>query len=245
VLLATVYKSPGHAWNDADIIELFSFRHKPLPAGYLNAKHPFWNTIVSKPSGVKLLNLLHINEFEISAPQCPTHYSSVGNGDVLSIVVHKNVWLSEVIVADILDSDHLPIIFHLLDQAGTRNLSQPADKFTDWECFQSLALELISPRIQTNSGKEDDKATSDFTASTASAYRLWINKITLSDLNNDLPVLKSLLKHKQIIRKLWQVTQDPVRKMAVNSVTKIIRWMTHNMALEWWETKVENCEVTI
>jgi hypothetical protein len=26
VLLASVYKSPGHAWNDADIFELLSFK---------------------------------------------------------------------------------------------------------------------------------------------------------------------------------------------------------------------------
>jgi hypothetical protein len=41
VLLAAVYKSPGHAWNNADVIELVSFRHKSLLAGDLNAKHPF------------------------------------------------------------------------------------------------------------------------------------------------------------------------------------------------------------
>jgi hypothetical protein len=52
-----------------------------------------------------LLNLLHIIEFEISALQCRTHYSPAGNGDVLDIVVHKNVRLSEISVSDILDSD--------------------------------------------------------------------------------------------------------------------------------------------
>jgi hypothetical protein len=41
--------------------------------------------------GAKVLNLLHINEFEISALQCPTHYSPAANDDVLNIVVHKNV----------------------------------------------------------------------------------------------------------------------------------------------------------
>jgi hypothetical protein len=61
VLLAAVYKSPGHAWNDALIAELISFRHKSLLAGSLNAKHPLWNNVVSNPSGAKLLNLLHIN----------------------------------------------------------------------------------------------------------------------------------------------------------------------------------------
>jgi hypothetical protein len=42
--------------------------------------------------------------FEVSAPQCPTHYSPEGNGDVLDIVVHKTVRLAEVAVSDTLDS---------------------------------------------------------------------------------------------------------------------------------------------
>jgi hypothetical protein len=51
------------------------------------------------------MNLLHINKCGISATQRPIHYSPAGNGDVLEIVVHKNVRQSEVIVSDILDSD--------------------------------------------------------------------------------------------------------------------------------------------
>jgi hypothetical protein len=57
-----------------------------------------------------------------------------------------------------LDSVHLPIVFHLLEHIRTRNLSDPVDKFTDWKRFQSLASELISPRIQFNSGEEAEKA---------------------------------------------------------------------------------------
>jgi hypothetical protein len=128
VLLAAVYKSPDHAWNDAYITELLGFRRKSLLAD-LNAKLQFWHSIVSNPSGTKLPNLLHIEEFQISAPQCPTHYCPAGNGDVLHIAVHKDVPLSEVIVSDILDSEHQPIVFHLLDHIKTRNLSCPVDKF--------------------------------------------------------------------------------------------------------------------
>jgi hypothetical protein len=79
------------------------------------------------------LSLLNINEFEISAPQCSTHYCPAGDGDVLDIVVQRNVWLSDVIVSDILDPDHLPVVLYLLDRIITRNLSDPVDKFTDWE----------------------------------------------------------------------------------------------------------------
>jgi hypothetical protein len=81
-------------------------------AGHLKAKRPFWNSIVSNHPGAKLLNL---NEFEISAPQYSTHCSPAGNCDVLDIVVHKKVRLSEVIVSEILESDHMLIIFHSLD----------------------------------------------------------------------------------------------------------------------------------
>jgi hypothetical protein len=82
-------------------------------AGDLNAKHPFWNIAVSSNSGEKLMALFDLSEFEISAPQCPTHYSPAGNGDVIDIEVHQNIRVSDAIVFDILESDHLPIIFHM------------------------------------------------------------------------------------------------------------------------------------
>jgi hypothetical protein len=80
VLLAAVCNSPGHAWNVADVIELLTFRHKLLLAGDLNANHPFWNSIVSP---TLQFNILHEHEFNTSAPQCPTQYSSVGIGDMI------------------------------------------------------------------------------------------------------------------------------------------------------------------
>jgi hypothetical protein len=86
--------------------------------------------------------------------------------------MQKNVRLSEVVVSGILDSDQLPIISLLLDHIRSRNISDPVDKLTDWEQFQSLVSELISPRIQINSGEEGYKAAREFTTSTALAHRL-------------------------------------------------------------------------
>jgi hypothetical protein len=162
MLLAAVYKSPGRAWSDADITELLSFTPKSILAGDLNAKSHFWNSTVSNPSDEKLLRLFDLNLFEISAPQWPTHYSPVGNGDVLNVVVHQNIRVSDITVSDILDSYHLPIAFHILDHVKIRNLSDPIEKFTDWEWFQSLASELVSPKIENTSG-----VACDFTASIA------------------------------------------------------------------------------
>jgi hypothetical protein len=100
-------------------------------------------------------------------------------------------------VSDILDSDHLPIIFCLLQHVKVRNLSKPIEKLTDWKQFQNIASELLSPRLETNTGIEADKAARDFTSSIASAYRLSTRKVTLSVLNTDFPGLDQLLKQKQ------------------------------------------------
>jgi len=71
-----------------------------------------------------------------------------------------------------------------------------------------------------------------FAASIASTYRLSTHKITLSELNEELPELHRLLQLKQRLRKLWQETRDQARKMAVNWVTKTIRRMTSKKTLE-------------
>jgi hypothetical protein len=91
--------------------------------------HPFWNSSVSHPSDKELLELFHKNEFKISVPQYSTHYSLAGNGDILDVVVHLNIRVSDVTVYDILDSDHLPIIFQILDHIKVTNLLEPAEKF--------------------------------------------------------------------------------------------------------------------
>jgi hypothetical protein len=56
--------------------------------------------------------------------------------------------------------------------------------------------------------------------------------------------LDRLLKHKQRLRKLWQETRDPACKTALNWATKTIKRIIRKRALERWETKIENCEVT-
>jgi hypothetical protein len=45
--------------------------------------------------------LFDLSDLDISASQCPTHYSPAGNGVVLDTVVHQNIRLSDDIVSDI------------------------------------------------------------------------------------------------------------------------------------------------
>jgi hypothetical protein len=107
-------------------------------AGDLNAKHPVWNSKISNSSGLKLVHLFVNCNFQISAPQNPTHLLPDGIGVVLDILVHKDVRLLEFRVLDVMDSDHLPYRFCILGHVKAREILDPVEKFTAWERFQSL-----------------------------------------------------------------------------------------------------------
>jgi hypothetical protein len=165
--------------------ELLGFANKSVFAGDLNAKHPVCISKVSNLSGLKLLKLFVNSNFEISAPQCPMHYTP----DILNIVVHQNIQLAEVIVTDILDSGHLPIMYSILDPVRSRGALDPVEKLMDWEMFQSLTPEHISPNIQIHFSDEADKGAQDFAASAASAYSLSTRKATILDRKYEIPGL--------------------------------------------------------
>jgi hypothetical protein len=60
-------------------------------ASDLNDKNPVWNSQVSNPSDEKLLELFDNNDFQVSAPQYPTHYTPQRNDDVFNAGLHKNI----------------------------------------------------------------------------------------------------------------------------------------------------------
>jgi hypothetical protein len=129
ILLAAVYRSPVKDWCDTDTNELLSLINKTVLAGDLNAKHPVWNSLSSNRSVARLLKLQDNSDFQISVPRYPTHYTPPGKTNVLDIVVHRNVWISDVNVLEILDSHHLPILFHML--VSTRDILAPVEIYTD------------------------------------------------------------------------------------------------------------------
>lgn len=114
-----------------DITEHLCCRNKTILADDLNAKHQVWNIKISYSSGLKLLELYVCSNFKITSPQLPAHYTPNGRGDVLGIVVHQKVRLSEVIITDILGSDRLPVMLTILDAVRARKAFDPVEVLTD------------------------------------------------------------------------------------------------------------------
>jgi hypothetical protein len=127
MLLAFVFKCPQRAWGDTDIAEILRFGNKTILTGNLNTKHLVWNSKVSNPSCLKLLGLFSSSSFKISSTQCPMSCTPNGRGYVLNVEVHQNVQWSAVIVAEVLDSDYLPIMFSIVDHVRARDMLDPAE----------------------------------------------------------------------------------------------------------------------
>jgi hypothetical protein len=132
--------------------------------------------------------------------------------DVLDILHHKIFRLSYLIVCDIVDSYHPKIVLHVLDHIRAMEVWNRAEKFTDSEWFQSLTSELISPRIQINCSEEAGIRQLTITQPVSPWHRLMTSKATLSSLNNYLPDLHRLLRHKQGLRNLCHETGGPASK---------------------------------
>jgi hypothetical protein len=144
-------------------LSLAEYIHKQSFADFLGKKTSEYRTYSMQ---IILKSLCHIAR----------QYFSAGNNDVLDVGVHQNIGLSRVNVCYILDSDHLLTVFHILNHVTINQLLEPLEKFTEWEQFQNIASNLISPRTEINLGTEADKVAQEFTASIASAYRFSTGK---------------------------------------------------------------------
>jgi hypothetical protein len=123
ILVAVVYKSLIKDWSDTDVNDLLILRNKTVLMGDLNSKDPVWNSQISIKLVTNLLNLQDKTDFHISAPRYQTQYIPSGNGDMLVKRLQRNVRMSDVNVLEIVDSDHLLILFHMLDYVSTNYIS--------------------------------------------------------------------------------------------------------------------------
>jgi hypothetical protein len=70
---------------------------------------------------------------------------------------------------NILDSDHLLIMVNILDHVKAKDVLVLVEEFTDWEQFQSMISDLVSPRIKISAREEAGKVARNLAASIASA----------------------------------------------------------------------------
>jgi hypothetical protein len=90
--------------------------------------------------GVYFMPLLHVVSISLYINSCVTmlrllcNCVSLSNGRAYKSRVSRR-HTSDINVLEILDSDHLPILFHVLDHVRTRDNSAPTEIHTHWKQF--------------------------------------------------------------------------------------------------------------
>jgi len=136
VLFAAVNKFTGHTWIDRDITELLSLWNKFLLVDDLNAKNSvgvvkfqtlqmknYWNYLIKitfKFQHHNVLLIILLKEMVMSSTLCSVRMFN---------------WQMSFIASDILKSDHLSVIFHVVDHVRAWDFSNYAEKVTDREQF--------------------------------------------------------------------------------------------------------------
>lgn len=138
--LSAVYKSPSTKLNSTDLTSLLDTQHNIIIAGYLNAKHPLWNSNTTNTAENSLANFLASrSDVSITAPTSPTHYpdNPLQRPDILDVALLKtgNLHYQLFNLTGELSSDHTPVIIDIT----TRNkiMSPPkALRTFNWNLFE-------------------------------------------------------------------------------------------------------------
>lgn len=246
-LFAAVYKPPDRLLAVHDITELSTLTNKCILAGDLNAKHTAWHSRRINRAGDELYRYHLNNVININAPTVPTHHwMGRGMGDVLDIVIYKNINISaDITVLQELSSDHLPIHFQLLEGANCFSSPQYLIKNTNWEDYKVLLGELTNPKLNINSKTDIETAISDLVAAINTAYLINTDvqkSHSPSVINLEI---EKLLEIKKQIRTRWARTLDPTAKAALNWISKTIKRKIRQRSQELWENCLVECQQDI
>jgi hypothetical protein len=156
VLLAALYKPRARSWSDADGIELLSFRNKSLLSSDLNAKNPVWN---SQMQTFQVRNFsIYLNttsRFQHHNIPLTIPYKEMVTCSILWCTGMSDCQMSVSLAS--WTQGHLPIFLHILNHVRDKDNPTPAETHADCKRFWSLASEIISPRIRTDTVEGAEK----------------------------------------------------------------------------------------
>jgi hypothetical protein len=157
ITIVSAYIPPSNAEDPIsltnDFTTLFGLSNSVIIAGDLNAKHPAWNSNTTSTRGRIVFNLGCSLNFDPIAPLEPTHYphDPSHRPDVLDIALLKDVNLKLHTIETLheLNSDHRPVLLHLVPRSGPSDPSRPPPThlITDWKKVSDKLKSTSSPHL--------------------------------------------------------------------------------------------------
>lgn len=130
----SIYSPPNSEIDDAEIDLILKNNEPIIISEDLNAKNTLWNCKSTNVKGKRLEQYCTNRNIELIAPSEPTHYTTVGQSDILDLILTKNSQYDiNLKVEKDLSSDHLPLLIEIYT---TKIIIPRLIKITDWTKFR-------------------------------------------------------------------------------------------------------------
>jgi hypothetical protein len=240
--IISCYHPPRILLRKNDITEILDTGTSVIAAGDFNAKHQAWGSRVANRNGRILYELADAIDLLVEAPPEPTYYSPLGHrADTLDIALLKNVPLqTRLHVVNALDSDHLPVLMHIGDEANDENLNTQV-QITNWPLFAEILETDFGPIPRIESVEDLENAAGVFEEKITTA-------MTNSTRNRVEPRQKEILpqwiidliRTKNRARRLAFRTGAAVDRTEANRLGNEVKYALIDHRNDRWERKLES-----
>lgn len=204
--------------------------NKFIVSGDFNAKHTWWGSRLINPKGRELYKCIAQNQYNVLSTGSPTYWPTDVNKvpDLLDFVVYSGISQSllHIVACDDLSSDHSPIIINFMTKACEKNKNAKLfTNYTDIESFQNWIEDNIRLNISIKNGTELDESVEYFTQLIHQAAALSTPQENNNKLSNFITTteIRTLIRKKRRLRKIWQRTRQPADKINFNRATNHLK----------------------
>lgn len=240
----SVYSPPKRQLITSELDSLLSENVPTIIAGDLNAKHGSWNSQYDNKKGRDLAKYALSNSIAIDAPDLPTLQPPNGRPDVIDIIILKDTsHVHSLKVLHDLASDHSPILLTLTGGSNPLIPHNPTRKKIKWPKL----IELLNSATIVPTSIPDEESLNTATSTLINSIKSCINEASV-DIPNDtsrhgIPEeIKDLIREKNLIRKEWQKSCNPIVKMHYNRLSREVRDALSDFRNERWHEFISSLE---
>jgi retron-type reverse transcriptase len=240
--IISCYHPPRILLRENDITEILDTGTSVIAAGDFNAKHQAWGSRVANRNGRILYELADAIDLLVEAPPEPTYYSPLGHrADTLDIALLKNVPLqTRLHVVNALDSDHLPVLMHIGDEANDENLNTQV-QITNWPLFAEILETDFGPIPRIESVEDLENAAGVFEEKITTAMTNSTRNRVEPRQKETLPQwIIDLIRTKNRARRLAFRTGAAVDRTEANRLGNEVKYALIDHRNDRWERKLES-----
>ena len=194
-------------------------------AGDLNARHSLWGNVRNNRNGVVLAEDLPAGHYVVLHPDSPTYYSPAGVGSTLDIVITNMADnLSNPNAITDLSSDHLPVVLTVEQEINRRPMHRRKNYHrANWNQLQRFVEDRTSENPVLETTDDVDSVLRELASVIGEAESRFIPKATVaSKFTNIDSMTKRIISLRNCIRRQFQRTQNPSRKILYKKLNRII-----------------------